>query len=162
RFFRDSINREEKLLELSNDIIRQKSPEQLTLSLLRVLEEALHPKKAALYLRSEEGNDFPRMSVEAWLESRMGRETLWSSYFSQDAQPLMQDQSASYAGHPRQDLLEALSVEMKHQQIHAAFPLRSRGQLFGFLFLGEKKSEQPYSKEDLVLLRHALNQTTLA
>jgi signal transduction histidine kinase len=57
---------------------------------------------------------------------------------------------------------EAASVEMQRLGMTAAFPLVSQGELLGFLLLGEKMSEEEYSKEDLLLLRIVANQAALA
>ena len=57
---------------------------------------------------------------------------------------------------------EAASREMKHLGMAAAFPLVSQGELLGYLLLGEKMSEESYSKEDLLLLRIVANQAALA
>ena len=56
---------------------------------------------------------------------------------------------------------EAASVEMQRLGMTAAFPLVSQGELLGFLLLGEKMSEEAYSKEDLLLLRIVANQAAL-
>jgi signal transduction histidine kinase len=56
----------------------------------------------------------------------------------------------------------AASEEMKRMNMAAAFPLVSQGELLGYLLLGEKMSEEAYSKEDLLLLRIVANQAALA
>jgi signal transduction histidine kinase len=57
---------------------------------------------------------------------------------------------------------EAASQEMQRLGMAAAFPLVSQGELLGYLLLGEKMSEESYSKEDLLLLRIVANQAALA
>ena len=58
---------------------------------------------------------------------------------------------------------KAASAEMKRSgDMTAAFPLVSQGELLGYLLLGEKMSEESYSKEDLLLLRIVANQAALA
>ncbi len=57
---------------------------------------------------------------------------------------------------------EAASSEMQRLGMAAAFPLVSQGELLGYLLLGEKMSEESYSKEDLLLLRIVANQAALA
>ena len=56
---------------------------------------------------------------------------------------------------------ESASLEMRHMNMSAAFPLVSQGELLGYLLLGEKMSEESYSKEDLLLLRIVANQAAL-
>src|SRR5207253_5149091 len=60
------------------------------------------------------------------------------------------------------DRRQAASEEMKRLGMAAAFPLVSQGELLGYLLLGEKMSEESYSKEDLLLLRIVANQAALA
>ena len=57
---------------------------------------------------------------------------------------------------------EAASDEMKRHGMAAAFPLVSQGEVLGYLLLGEKMSEESYSKEDILLLRIVANQAALA
>jgi len=57
---------------------------------------------------------------------------------------------------------EAASKEMRELRMTAAFPLVSQGEVMGYLLLGEKMSEESYSKEDLLLLRIVANQAALA
>jgi len=54
------------------------------------------------------------------------------------------------------------SYEMKRLGMVVAFPLISQGELLGYLLLGEKMSDESYSKEDLLLLRIVANQAALA
>lgn len=56
----------------------------------------------------------------------------------------------------------AASDEMALLGASAAFPLMSQGELLGFLLLGEKLSEESYTKEDILLLRIVANQAALA
>jgi signal transduction histidine kinase len=56
----------------------------------------------------------------------------------------------------------AASEEMARLGMAAAFPLVSQGEILGYLMLGEKLSEESYSKEDLLLLRIVSNQAALA
>jgi signal transduction histidine kinase len=56
----------------------------------------------------------------------------------------------------------AASGEMHRLAMTTAFPLVSQGELLGYLLLGEKMSEEAYSKEDLLLLRIIANQAALA
>ncbi len=56
----------------------------------------------------------------------------------------------------------AASREMRRLDKTTAFPLVSQGELLGYLLLGEKMSEEAYSREDLLLLRIVANQAALA
>lgn len=89
-------------------------------------------------------------------------DNLWACYFGHYAQPLLQNLLIAHAGSPLEGLLEAVAGEMKRLQAVAVFPLISHGELLGYLLLGERKSEEPYTSDDLLLLRNAVNQTALA
>ncbi len=56
---------------------------------------------------------------------------------------------------------EAAAAEMQRLGLCAAFPLVSQGEVLGYLLLGEKRSEEAYSDEDLRLLRIVANQAAL-
>src|SRR6185295_17378793 len=56
----------------------------------------------------------------------------------------------------------ATSLEMQKLEMTTSFPLVSQGEVLGYLLLGEKKSEEVYSREDLLLLRIVANQAALA
>src|SRR5439155_21704693 len=53
------------------------------------------------------------------------------------------------------------SYGMRHLGMAAAFPLVSQGELLGYLLLGEKMSEESYSKEELLRWRSVANQAAL-
>jgi signal transduction histidine kinase len=57
---------------------------------------------------------------------------------------------------------QAASQELTKLGMSAAFPLVSQGELLGYLLLGEKKSEESYTHEDVLLLRTVANQAALA
>jgi signal transduction histidine kinase len=57
---------------------------------------------------------------------------------------------------------EAANLEMAKMDMTAAFPLVSQGELLGYLLLGEKMSDESYTKEDILLLRIVANQAALA
>ncbi len=57
---------------------------------------------------------------------------------------------------------EAAYSEMNRQGMVAAFPLVSKGEVLGYLLMGQKISGEGYSKKDLLLLRMVANQAALA
>lgn len=52
--------------------------------------------------------------------------------------------------------------ELEKFQAEIFFPLSTKGDLVGILILGEKRSSQPYEKDDLVILSALSNQTAVA
>ncbi|MFA5976469.1 MAG: ATP-binding protein [Elusimicrobiota bacterium] len=163
RFFRDAIDREKMLLELSDEITRQKTPEEMSQPLAQVFTDAFHPKRMVLYLRSPEKGTFHRVSsISPGFDDEMPVENPWTSYFSYYPQPLLQNLLSMHSGTSRAEVMETVAHAMRRLQIAAAFPLLSPRDLLGYLLIGEKKSEEPYNEEDLLLLRNAVNQMAMA
>ena len=99
KFFRQYVDREEKLYELSREVITHTTPESMGQALLHVIDEALHPKLGALYLRSRDGSGFVRVSATGLgeLPPRMEDDNQLASYFKDHPQPFVQDASDSTA-----------------------------------------------------------------
>ncbi len=95
KFFRQYVDREEKLYELSREIITHTTPEALAAALMRVLGETFHPKNAALYLKGRYTNSYSRMSdlERKTLPDEMPADNPLSLYFADHSQPFMLDSS---------------------------------------------------------------------
>ncbi len=93
KFFRQYIDREEKLYELSREVITHVTPEAMADALLKVLGDSLHPKSAVLYLRSREGNHFNRISQTGQISfpESMNDDDALPNFFVDHAQPFVQD-----------------------------------------------------------------------
>ncbi|MFA5976468.1 MAG: histidine kinase N-terminal 7TM domain-containing protein, partial [Elusimicrobiota bacterium] len=159
-FLQETVNRERKLLELSNEILRQKSPEALTDLLMRLIEEAVHPTVAALYFRKAGGKDYERVTPPSEeLDQDISESLPWVAALGAYGQPVL-------PSHLPQEVFPEVPVslleEMSRRHLAGVFPLISSGELLGFLLLGEKRSDDVYSNEDLLLLQNAVNQTTVA
>jgi len=154
-FFRFKIDREAKLMQFSAEIVQVDNLDSMTRSLYRVVEEALHPKSMALYLRLADKPDYMEVAqaLSPNLPMSLAAGNIWEKYFRKDPQAVIRE-----AGTLAPDIHEA----MERSGIFAAVPLIRRQDVLGFLLLGEKRSEEPYSNEDIVLLRIVLNQATIA
>jgi hypothetical protein len=95
KFFRQYVDREEQLYELSREVITHTTPEAMGGALMRVLEEALHPKGGALFLRAPHGNGFVRVSRvgHSSLPEMMAEDNGLATYFKDHPQPFVQDPS---------------------------------------------------------------------
>ena len=95
KFFRQYVDREEKLYELSREVITHTTPEAMGGALMHVLEETLHPKGGALFLRAREGSGFVRVSSmgSAALPDQMEEDNELAKYFKDHPQPFVQDLS---------------------------------------------------------------------
>ncbi len=102
KFFRQFADREEKLHELSREVITHTTPEAMSDALMRVIAQALHPKAGALYLRAPDRSGFVRMSqiASSKLPERMEEENELARYFRGHPQPFVRD-AASTIGSPQ-------------------------------------------------------------
>jgi len=92
KFFRHYVDREEKLYELSREVVTHTTPEAMAEALMRVLGESFHPKSAALYLRSRDGSGFtPVAFLGQSAPESMGEDNPLSKYFADHSQPFVQD-----------------------------------------------------------------------
>jgi two-component system NtrC family sensor kinase len=92
KFFRQFVDREEKLYELSREVITHATPEAMAQALVHVLQETLHPKGGALYLKSRDGMGF--VPTAAW--GNQNKEHIsdvnpLASYFVDHTQPFVQE-----------------------------------------------------------------------
>jgi len=96
KFFRQFADREEKLHELSREVITHTNPAAMSEALMRVIAQALHPKSGALYLRAPDRSGFMRMSeiASSHLPERMEEENELARYFRGHPQPFVQDAAA--------------------------------------------------------------------
>jgi hypothetical protein len=93
KFFRQYVDREEKLYELSREVITHTTTDAMGTALTRVLDETLHPKMCALYLRSASGSHFELSSGSniASLPPMLEDDNDLSLYFKDHPQPFLLD-----------------------------------------------------------------------
>lgn len=93
KFFRQYVDREEKLYELSREVITHTTPEAMGGALLQVINQTLYPKVGALFLRSPDGNGFTKVSVVGTgsLPEHMAEDNELARYFKNHPQPFVQD-----------------------------------------------------------------------
>ncbi len=113
KFFRQYVDREEKLYELSREVVTHTTTDEMGKALMRVIAEALHPKAGALYLRAPDRSGFVRMSEQrpSRLPERMDEENALAVYFRSHPQPFVQDMTSeigqSYSTRLKEDREEA-------------------------------------------------------
>lgn len=101
KFFRQYVDREEKLYELSREVITHTTPEALAGALMRVLGDTFHPKSTALYLKGRYTTHFSRMASlgDPVFPDEMSSDNPLASYFADHSQPFLLD-SSGHAGAP--------------------------------------------------------------
>ena len=165
RFFRDAYDAHQLLVDLSRAVRRLASqPGELVDTVKRRISESLHPRFVTVLLRDERWAalapeaDHPLVadgmsSLPLAVAGRAAQAALLVSRIAAqagDSEPRpvsfrVPDGAGGPAG------TEGLLV-----------PIASAGGVLGFLALGEKLSEEPYSKEDRELLTTVAEQTAVA
>ncbi len=153
RFFREAYNAERILGDLSEQVRTILDRNTLLETVTRKLSESLHVDRVAIVL--QEGGFFrpafatgygnmPQVSLPAG--------TSMLEELRRTRQPLAVSQSTLPA---KREVLGRLDAQL-------LLPLASKEDLLGFISLGPKKSEEPYSPSDTGLLRTVAAQTGLA
>jgi sigma-B regulation protein RsbU (phosphoserine phosphatase) len=146
RFFREAYNAEQILGELSEQVRGILDRDALLQTVVRKISESLHVEQIAVMLR--DGGMFrPALATgyPAAFDATIPADAQAVDRLRQSRQPL-----AAGSGQPLP--LDAQLV----------LPLASRKELLGFIGLGPKKSEEPYSRSDTGLLQAVATQTGLA
>jgi sigma-B regulation protein RsbU (phosphoserine phosphatase) len=150
RFFREAYNSDQILSELGENVRSILDSGALLETVARRISESLHVERVAVLLQ----------------QNGIFRPALALGY------PAMPDFSIP-AGYPAIDALrrkraplavgnDPASPELSRLQSQLLLPLASRKELLGFISLGPKRSEEPYSPSDTTLLRTVAAQTGLA
>ena len=148
RFFREAYNAEQILGELSEQVRSILDTDALLTTVTRKISESLHVDRIAVLLR--DGGSF--------------RPALATGY---PAAVVVSVPEAAPAVAELQRTREVVPVkgpagELESLHPELLLPLASRKELLGFISLGPKKSEEPYSPSDASLLRTVAAQTGLA
>ena len=164
RFFRDAYNAEQVLRSLSDNVRTIVETRPLLETVLRSIAGSLHVRSIACLLARGEmfepayavGYSGP-LDVMFPAEDGTPRQLLSTGdalkvYFEDPDSWVYRSTEVS------QDELERL----KRLDTQLLLPLAARGRLLGFLSLGPKQSEEPYSRADIDLLHSVAVQTGLA
>ncbi|MCM2257155.1 MAG: SpoIIE family protein phosphatase [Vicinamibacteria bacterium] len=162
RFFREAYDAERILSEVSEEVREIVDVRRLVDTLARRLSDALHASRLAVLLR--EGpflqpalalgyGDGPPLAFDG--NGPVARRLAEAK----EPPRVYLDDPESWANQPaaaaERGQLQALGSEL-------LLPLSTRSGLLGFLALGPKKSEEPYSPLDVRLLRSVAGQASLA
>jgi hypothetical protein len=97
KFFRQYVDREEKLYELSRDVITHATPEAMGNALQQVLMETFHPKHGVLFVRSKDGSGFSAATKWGVITNILSDESPLAQYFLTHPQPFLRDYSENSA-----------------------------------------------------------------
>lgn len=164
RFFRDSYNTEQLMMELSEQVRTIVETGSLLETVARRVSESLHVPRVAVLLQEENsyrlayalgyegaaGIEFPESSATV----RQLREAKQPTrVYLDDANNWVNREAEVGSG--ERGALAKLQSEL-------LVPLLAVGRLLGFISLSQKRSEEPYSRTDLQLLGSLAAQTGLA
>lgn len=162
RFFREAVNTEQVLNDLSEKVRTMVETKPLIETVTQTISDSLHVPRVAFLLKQDG-------SYKA--AYTLGYPSPPSAIFPSNAQtverlkkrkqaiPVYLDDRDGWvertASGDERELLEALETEL-------LLPLAVKDELSGFISLGPKQSEAPYSGADLKLLQSVATQTGLA
>lgn len=162
RFFREAVNTEQVLNELSENVRTMVETKPLIETVTRTISESLHVRRVA-FLLGEDGVYKPTHSLgypappstvfpsTAQTVERMRKKKQPIAVYMDDRDGWVERTASGL----ERDMLEALDTEL-------LLPLGVKDELSGFISLGPKQSEAPYSPTDLKLLQSVATQTGLA
>jgi phosphoserine phosphatase RsbU/P len=164
RFFRDAYNAEQILTDLSDEVRTIIEPKTLLQIVAQRIAGSLHVRQVAVLLNSS-GPYMPAYE--------MGFGSSLNLQFAPDAGTVKQLQAERQPARVYMDDPDSwvnreadISADERARllQLHAELllPLGTRDKLLGFISLGQKLSEEPYSRSDLRLLQSVAAQTGMA
>jgi len=163
RFFRQAYNSEQILSDLSDEVRTILDRDHLLETVCRRISESLHVPRIAFLLRNGHAyapafalgyNETPtaEFSPEDPVATRLKQSGTPQTLYFDDPQSWV---NRDLEAHPDRSRLAALDAQV-------LLPLELRDNLEGFVALGPKLSDEPYSRTDLSLLRSVAAQTGLA
>jgi sigma-B regulation protein RsbU (phosphoserine phosphatase) len=169
RFFRDSYNAEQLLMELSEQVRTIVEMHPLLETVSRRISESLHVPRVAVLL--QQGNPY-RLAYALGYEGA-SEAAVPEVAFGEGSGTVRQLREAKqptrvYLEDPDNWVNHADEIENEERgtlaklQSELLIPLMAMGRLLGFISLGRKRSEEPYSHTDLQLLGSVAVQAGLA
>ena len=162
QFFREAVNTEQVLSDLSENVRTMVETKPLIETVAQTISQSLHVPRVA-FLVSEDGFYRPsyllgypsepsvKFPATAQTVERLKRRKQPLTVYLDDRDGWVE---RTMNGDER-ELLEALDTEL-------LLPLSVKDELSGFISLGPKQSEAPYSTTDIKLLQSVATQTGLA
>ena len=163
RFFREAYDAERVLTELSDEVRTIVETEPLLDTVLERIGTTLHVDRLAVYLREGEGfvpsafrgyDLLPAMTVKPLVENLRAVAVSGKAIRVRHDDPESPIRRSALQTEVR-EALDRLGVEL-------VLPLLGKRDVLGFITLGGKKSEEPYSASDAKLLGSVAGQTGLA
>jgi phosphoserine phosphatase RsbU/P len=164
RFFREAYNAEHILNELSDEVRTMVETGPLLETVARKISASLHVPHLAMLVK-DDGRYAPAYALgyaeppAVWFEDSAGT----IQQLKQNREPLriyFDDPDSWVYREPA--VTESERERLQKLQAQLLLPLAFKDKLIGFMSLGPKKSEEPYSKSDAQMLGSVATQTGLA
>jgi len=149
KFFREAYDREAVLLDLIDEIKNAESIPEISSMVGTRVQMAFHPVNLHILCRPGEGDDLKTLfsSSESHLEIRTVAAADLASAVGDTERAIQVIPGRTMKSGPAWRLIEEAGTRL-------IVPVRdSRQQLTGLILLGEKKSEEPYTSSDRILLQ---------
>jgi phosphoserine phosphatase RsbU/P len=164
RFFRENYNAENMLTELSEQVRSITEPKPLLETVAARISETLHVPQVAVLLggggffRPAFAMGYPSLPTVAF-PSKTGTAMMLKSQ-GEPARVFLNDRDSWL--YREQDISDDERGKLATLQSELLLPLAVRDKLLGFISLGPKRSEEPYTGSDVRLLKSVAAQTGLA
>jgi sigma-B regulation protein RsbU (phosphoserine phosphatase) len=164
RFFREAYNAEQLLLELSDNVRSIIDPDPLLATVAERISQSLHvPRIAVLTDASSLYQPAYAIGFERVPEIAFPRDATTVRKLRESREPprvYLDDPNSWIYRTPGMTEQERARLVALHSEL--LLPLSAKDKLLGFISLGQKRSEEPYSPTDLRLLQSVAAQTGLA
>jgi sigma-B regulation protein RsbU (phosphoserine phosphatase) len=161
RFFREAYNSEQSLSELGNEVRTMVEERTVLETVARRVSQSLHVPRVAILTQSN-GHFAPAYAVgwESAPELALPAASATVEHLQQTREPapVYFDDSSSWIQRLQEN--ERRSLDALDSRL--LVPLAVKDRLLGFISLGEKRSEAPYSRTDVRLLQSVATQVALA
>jgi phosphoserine phosphatase RsbU/P len=164
RFFREAYNAEQLLLELSDNVRSIIEPQPLLATVAERISQSLHvPRIAVLTDASSLYQPAYAIGFDRLPEVAFARDATTVFKLRESREPArvyLDDPNSWIYRTPGMTEQERTRLATLHSEL--LLPLSAKDKLLGFISLGQKRSEEPYSPTDLRLLQSLALQTGLA
>ena len=163
RFFRESYNADQVLIELSEQVRSIVETRPLLETVAQRISQSLHVPQVAVLLRNTQYTLAYAQGFDATPHAEFTDDSATVRQLLNEKRParVYLDDPGNWINR-RDEVSEEERTMLARLRTELLVPLQAAGRLLGFLALGQKRSEEPYSRTDLQLLGSVAAQTGLA
>lgn len=166
RLLREQRRYQQTLLQASRGMTLIKDLNHLLRLIVHILTRTVRVTHAAIYVFNERDGVYERKAVRDKSGDREGagvqRDAALISYLAKVKGPLVAEEMRLARPHKEGSVIQGVQTEMERLRAAVIVPSFVREELLGFLVLGEKKTGEVYSEDDLSVFSTLANQAALA